>query len=201
MLRQISFSAVAFLCLSAASPPADPAAAFGAREAVQSIALSPAGSKIAFIAPGPGRSTVLYTVDSKGGTPPVRALVADGKPERLSECGWVSEVRLVCTVYMLIENVLPDSQVVAATRVIALDSDGSKENAGKLQAPVLLFHGELDLNVSMRQSRLMHDRLKEAGKRSELIAYPGLDHQLDDGKARADLLKRSDDFLRAALKL
>jgi dipeptidyl aminopeptidase/acylaminoacyl peptidase len=75
------------------------------------------------------------------------------------------------------------------------------QNAGKIKAPVLLFHGDVDLNVSIAQSRRMQDKLKAAGARSELIVYPGLDHQLDDTAARTDMLRRSDAFLRQALKI
>jgi dipeptidyl aminopeptidase/acylaminoacyl peptidase len=75
------------------------------------------------------------------------------------------------------------------------------QNASKLKAPVLMFHGEHDLNVSVGQARMMADRLKDAGKKVELVVYPKLDHQIDDSAARSDMLKRSDDFLRAALKL
>lgn len=78
--------------------------------------------------------------------------------------------------------------------------DGSPaQNANAFKAPVLLFHGDYDRNVGVRQSRVMADKLKSAGKRSELVVYPGLDHQLDDSKARADMLKRSDEFLRASM--
>jgi dipeptidyl aminopeptidase/acylaminoacyl peptidase len=75
------------------------------------------------------------------------------------------------------------------------------QNAGKIKSPVLLFHGDLDLNVGIGQSRKMQDRLKSAGARSELIVYPGLDHQLDDRTARTDMLRRSDAFLRQRLKI
>jgi dipeptidyl aminopeptidase/acylaminoacyl peptidase len=75
------------------------------------------------------------------------------------------------------------------------------QNAGKIVAPVLLFHGELDLNVAVAESKLMDRKLKEAGRSSELVLYPGLDHQLEDSVVRADLLRRSDAFLRSALKI
>ncbi|MDB5723098.1 MAG: peptidase prolyl oligopeptidase [Alphaproteobacteria bacterium] len=75
------------------------------------------------------------------------------------------------------------------------------QNAAKLVAPVLLFHGDQDLNVGVGESRLMDQRLKAAGRRSELVIYPGLDHQLEDSVVRADMLRRSDAFIRAALKL
>ncbi|RZT55031.1 dipeptidyl aminopeptidase/acylaminoacyl peptidase [Sphingomonas sp. BK036] len=72
------------------------------------------------------------------------------------------------------------------------------KNAGQIAAPVLLFHGTLDSNVAYSQSKLMNDRLKSAGKSSELITFDGLDHQIYDSAARAQILERSDAFLRAA---
>ena len=71
--------------------------------------------------------------------------------------------------------------------------------ASRITAPVLLFHGALDLNVRVRQSRLMRDRLRDAGRTVELVELDDLDHQLDDSAARAQLLRRSDAFLRQTL--
>lgn len=80
--------------------------------------------------------------------------------------------------------------------------DGSPaRNAGRIKAPVLLFHGDQDLNVGIGESRLMADKLKDAGGKVELVEFDGLDHQLDDSVARATMLSRSDQFLRSALKL
>jgi dipeptidyl aminopeptidase/acylaminoacyl peptidase len=62
-----------------------------------------------------------------------------------------------------------------------------------------MFHGDLDRNVGIGQSRRMESRLRDAGRPVELVTYPGLDHQLDDSTARADMLRRSDAFLRQAL--
>ena len=72
-------------------------------------------------------------------------------------------------------------------------------HAAAIRAPVLLFHGALDLNVRIRQSRLMRDRLRDAGRTVELVEFPQLDHQLQDSAARAQVLRRSDTFLRQAL--
>jgi dipeptidyl aminopeptidase/acylaminoacyl peptidase len=108
----------------AAGAPADPAAAFGARESVLSVSLSPSGKQIAFISPGPGQTTFLYTVDAAGGGTPRETLSADGKPERLLRCGWVSETRLVCTIYMIGASASADGKVVGMTRLIAIDTDG-----------------------------------------------------------------------------
>lgn len=75
------------------------------------------------------------------------------------------------------------------------------QNAKAIGAPVLMFHGDLDLNVGLTQSKVMADRLRDANKPVELVVYPGLDHQLEDSAARADMLRRSDAFLRTAMGL
>jgi dipeptidyl aminopeptidase/acylaminoacyl peptidase len=75
------------------------------------------------------------------------------------------------------------------------------QNADRIAAPVLLFHGDLDLNVSVQESKLMDEKLRGAGKQVQLIVYPGLDHQLADGAVRADMLRKTDAFLRSALKI
>jgi dipeptidyl aminopeptidase/acylaminoacyl peptidase len=73
--------------------------------------------------------------------------------------------------------------------------------AAAFQAPVLMFHGDQDINVGIAESRAMDAALRKAGKESRLVVYPGLDHQLDDSAARADMLKQADAFLRNALKI
>jgi dipeptidyl aminopeptidase/acylaminoacyl peptidase len=116
--------AFALLFLVAAAAPADPPAAFGAREHVLDVALSPSGRKLAFISPGPGQSNFLYTVEIGSNAEPREALMADGKPQRLSSCGWVSEERLVCTIYMVIDS--PETKrPLGATRLIAVNADGT----------------------------------------------------------------------------
>lgn len=78
--------------------------------------------------------------------------------------------------------------------------DGSPaQNAAKIHAPVLLFHGTLDRNVGIGQSRLMAQKLKAAGGKVEMVTWDGLDHYCDDSKVRTELLAKSDAFLRAAL--
>jgi dipeptidyl aminopeptidase/acylaminoacyl peptidase len=72
-------------------------------------------------------------------------------------------------------------------------------NAAKIKVPVLLFHGEMDRNVLIRQSREMNDRLAGAGVPHELVTWPDLDHQLDDSAVRAEMLRKSDAFLRKAM--
>ncbi|MEH3047377.1 alpha/beta hydrolase family protein [Sphingomonas adhaesiva] len=71
-------------------------------------------------------------------------------------------------------------------------------HAERFKAPVLLFHGDTDVNVGVGQSRLMDKRLRAAGKESTLIVFPKLDHQLDDSAVRTEMLAKSDAFLRKA---
>ncbi len=75
------------------------------------------------------------------------------------------------------------------------------QHADRIKVPVLLFHGTMDRNVNINQSRLMESRLKAAGKDVTLVTFDDLDHQLPDSTARADLLRRSDAFLRKAFGL
>jgi acetyl esterase/lipase len=121
MFKRICFALAAIVMLPAANAPADPVIAFGARPGIEHISLSPSGTKIAFIAPGPGQATVLYTVDVAGGVQPRQALTADGNPERLSSCGWVSDARLTCNVFMMVES---GGEIYPFSRVIAVDADG-----------------------------------------------------------------------------
>jgi len=75
------------------------------------------------------------------------------------------------------------------------------KNAEKIKAPVLMFHGDLDVNVDILESREMAKKLKSLGKSAELVEFHGLDHQLDDSTARVSMLDRADRFLRTALGL
>ena len=72
------------------------------------------------------------------------------------------------------------------------------EHADRIKAPVLLFHGGMDRNVSIEQSRRMESALKSAGGKVTLVTWDPLDHQLDDSAARSQMLSQSDAFLRAA---
>ena len=60
--------------------------------------------------------------------------------------------------------------------------------AAAIQAPVLLIHGDRDVNVNFEQSQKMQQALQAAGKQSEFLSFGGLDHQLEDNEARASML-------------
>ncbi len=75
-------------------------------------------------------------------------------------------------------------------------ADGSPlRHAAEIRAPVLLVHGTLDNNVKIAHSQKMEAAFKAAGKQSELITFEGLDHQLNDSDARAQMLAKIGELL------
>jgi dipeptidyl aminopeptidase/acylaminoacyl peptidase len=72
--------------------------------------------------------------------------------------------------------------------------------ASKIKAPVLMFHGDFDRNVSVSHSRQMASKLRSVNSPVELVTFEKLDHYLEDSSARAEMLRKSDEFLRKALK-
>jgi dipeptidyl aminopeptidase/acylaminoacyl peptidase len=73
------------------------------------------------------------------------------------------------------------------------------EQAARIKAPVLIFHGALDANVDIQQSKSMAARLHAVGGSCELVTWDNLDHYLDDADARTQMLRKSDEFLRKTL--
>lgn len=73
-------------------------------------------------------------------------------------------------------------------------------HADRFAAPVMLVHGTMDQNVAVRHSRMMNDRLKDAGKPVTYIEFDGLRHSLSDSAARAKMLSSIDGFLDSSLK-
>ncbi|PHR20936.1 MAG: S9 family peptidase [Sphingopyxis sp.] len=69
------------------------------------------------------------------------------------------------------------------------------QNVDQIKAPVMLFHGDLDQNVFINQSKFMEDKLKNAGKAVTFIEYEGLAHSLQNSAARIDMLTKSAAFL------
>jgi dipeptidyl aminopeptidase/acylaminoacyl peptidase len=82
-----------------------------------------------------------------------------------------------------------------------VESGSPARHANRFKAPVLMFHGDRDMNVSVSASRLMKGRLEAAGKRVDYVEFPDLAHALDDAAARARLLSESNRFIRKALGL
>lgn len=79
-------------------------------------------------------------------------------------------------------------------------AEGSPINgAARIEAPVLLAHGDLDINVGIRHSDRMEAALKRSGKNVEYIRMKGLDHQLADSTARATMLLKIGQLLERTI--
>ena len=62
------------------------------------------------------------------------------------------------------------------------------QRAGSIKVPVLLAHGDMDVNVGVSHSAKMNTALRAGGTRVQLLRYKTLDHQLDDSAARKEIL-------------
>lgn len=123
MVARLLLAGAAMFALVAADNPQDAAVKFGALESVRDMSISPDGSKIAFVSPADGRKTTLYTVDLATGKPQL-ALVADGKPLRITACDWVSNERLLCDIYAA---QMSSGYMTSLTKLVAVDADGKNQ--------------------------------------------------------------------------
>jgi dipeptidyl aminopeptidase/acylaminoacyl peptidase len=98
------------------------------------------------------------------------------------------EARYFTNENLVIEEVGIGSHIIAGSPL---------QNVGSIKAPVLMFHGDMDMNVGVKQSVKMDAALKKAGKPSELVIYEGLTHSLADSNARAQMLDKIAAFLKA----
>ncbi len=124
MSRFKGLSAFLYLSLAFSALPANAnemAKKFGTMPAVRDISLSPDGTNIAFISPGPGTYTDLYTINVENGGEPFRVMSASGEPEHLQWCGWVSNERLACRLGGLEKKA---GEIYAFGTLFAIDANG-----------------------------------------------------------------------------
>lgn len=76
-----------------------------------------------------------------------------------------------------------------------IDQNSPAKNADKITIPVLLAHGQQDVNVSIEDSLEMEKALKDAGKSVDTIYFQGDDHFLFREGDRIAFLKKLDEFL------
>jgi dipeptidyl aminopeptidase/acylaminoacyl peptidase len=136
MVRKLAVVLVCLACpcLKAGdTKPFDAAAAFGARESVTDMSLSPDGTSVAYITPIAGQGSVAYTLSLQPGAKEKVALLADGKPFRLEGCSWVSNDRLECVIYGAHNSMGVVSGALSFTRVVAVDADGKNLQSLSIQ--------------------------------------------------------------------
>lgn len=152
----------------AAHSLADDAAAFGAREAVEEANLSPDGSSVMYITPGPGPKT--YAVISNLGTGKSDVMTgADGSPEALRWCNYSAPDRAVCRVSWNSRS--PAGDILGFGRLLAVDLNGGNpkflgQPSSWYDAGLRQFDGSiLDWNRSTDGTVLMErEYVPEEGK-------------------------------------
>jgi dipeptidyl aminopeptidase/acylaminoacyl peptidase len=121
-LAVLSVGLMSGTLLAAESKPFDAAAAFGARQSISSLSLSPDGTSVAYLAPSEGAGTALYTLRLEKDAQPRLALVSNGHPDRINRCFWVAHDRLACEIFALVQD--PTLGFLPISRVVAIDADG-----------------------------------------------------------------------------
>lgn len=124
MMRCLAVMLLSLPILARSEAAFDAAAAFGARPSVSDLSLSPDGSSVAYVVPttGQGSAVLIHTFGAANAAAPRPILSASGAPDRLGGCGWVSNERIICTVYGVVANILGP---LPFTRLIAINTDGS----------------------------------------------------------------------------
>src|SRR5258708_1837322 len=89
---------------------------------------------VAFVAPTTGQGSVVYVQSlAKGASRTLKpVLSASGKPERIAGCDWVSNQRLVCTIYF----------VTSASSLLEPDVQSLAKGASRTLNPVLSASGK-----------------------------------------------------------
>ena len=98
------------------------AAAFGARQSVLDVSLSPSGTKIVYLAPGSDSAEIVYVVDLAGDAQPKAVTAQRGQDSELAQCEWATDSRIICEA-RYISTV--DGVLIGANRMFALDADGT----------------------------------------------------------------------------
>jgi len=101
---------------------------------------------------------------------------------------------------MLIEDHSHFMNRQALQKFIGRDDEVAKrgspwKRASEIRAPVLLFHGDQDINVLVHHSQRMSTALKRAKKSVEYIEYEDVEHSIRRNDYRVDMLDRIGSFL------
>jgi dipeptidyl aminopeptidase/acylaminoacyl peptidase len=117
----VGLLASAATSVSAEVMPLDQAAkAFGARESIESIAISPSGNRLALLTAGPGRTSIVRIVELQGMQ--ARTVMSSaGDPESFRWCDFASDTQLICR---HAGNGIIGSDVVSYARLVTFNTDG-----------------------------------------------------------------------------
>lgn len=155
-----------------------------------------------------------------------RWLVSQGiaKPDKLAIVGWsyggyaaLQSQVLDPTLFKAVAAIAPvtdlgyltaDAQAYTNSRLVRefvgtgphIEAGSPRRQAARFAAPVALFHGTRDLNVTVRHSQDMAKALQAAGKSVMYREYKDLQHGLDDSTVRASMLADIGKFLETSME-
>ena len=163
------------------------AIAFGALGTAQSVDLSPDGSKIVYVGPGPGNVSLAYVADLRAGTSkPV--LRASEDADKLSSCSFVSNSRLICEYHA---NLPQEGVIVSFSRTVALNADGSgiqllgNRNAWQFDGSIIDWLPGDDENVLMVRGNGVEKVNTRTLKSNRIDQAPGF--AMTDGRGNVRL--------------
>lgn len=174
IVRRLMAALLAAPVLMAATLTDEQAAkAFGAREDMTDVEISPNGEKVLFLTPKGDRGTSAMVVPLATNTLRT-ALSSSGDPETLNWCEFVGDDRLVCQASAIGETV---GVGLGVSRLLAVDTDGGNlkmlgQRSSFYDARMRQFDGEiLDLIPGDDRSVLMaREYVPEAGRTGSNIS-------------------------------
>lgn len=177
LLRLLPLAGLLAASAIAAQQPADPAQQFGVRESVEHIDISPDGTKVVFLQPGPGRMTLVYVHDLSSDGEPRIAVRSDGNPERFNWCNFATNDRLICQVVgmTVVEGIL-----TPFSRLVSIDTNGQNltllgQSSSVFDSRIRQFDGDiLDWTGGEAGSVLMaREYVPETGRTGSRISRAG----------------------------
>jgi dipeptidyl aminopeptidase/acylaminoacyl peptidase len=108
---------------------------------------------------------------------------------------WVSDdgdLARRLTIPEMIGDAKKDAAMIAANSPVNL--------AARIQAPLLLAHGDADRRVPIAHAERMRDALKAAGHPPQWVSYPGEGHGFSKPEDQLDFARRLDAFLAKHLQ-
>jgi acetyl esterase/lipase len=170
LFRSVAIAALGTSAVAAAQSThtlAEDAAAFGARERVVAARLSPDGSSVLYLTPGPAANTFAVISNLQTGKSDV-VVRTDGKPESLRWCNYSAPTRVVCRIDANVDTL---GYLIGMQRLIAMNTDGTDakllgqperytdEYLRQFDASVLDWRNAADGSVLMQR-----EYVPEAGK-------------------------------------
>ena len=131
------WSAGAIVCLPLACPAAvetAEATGVGGSPAVEHVYVSPSGERVVAIATS-GAKRAAAVIELAGGQPKIVLQQTDAERQFLDACGWVSDHRIVCSVFLFRPGNPFSRAVKFKVRLVAVDLDGGNQQTLLDRAP------------------------------------------------------------------